>query len=100
LPEYQQTIFDEIEYTLSYVDDEDIISSDVEPLQLFIGFKSEEEGALRSILQLYKRRSSFMGTYSISSSETNYITFNTLDIDGPDKRGEIKLNQDSDDVFY
>jgi hypothetical protein len=36
LPEYQQTIFDEIEYTLSYVDDEDIISSDVEPLQLFI----------------------------------------------------------------
>jgi hypothetical protein len=34
LPEYQQTIFDEIEYTLSYVDDEDIISSDV--LQLFI----------------------------------------------------------------
>jgi hypothetical protein len=26
LPEYQQTIFDEIEYTLSYVDDEDIIS--------------------------------------------------------------------------
>jgi hypothetical protein len=66
LPEYQQTIFDEIEYTLSYVDDEDIISSDVEPLQLF-RFKSEEEGALRSILQLYKRRSSFMGTYSISS---------------------------------
>jgi hypothetical protein len=55
LPEYQQTIFDEIEYTLSYVDDEDIISSDVEPLQLFIGFKSEEEGALRSILQLYKK---------------------------------------------
>jgi hypothetical protein len=40
-----------------------------------------------------------LGTYSISSSETNYITFNTLDIDGPDKRGEIKLNQDSDDVL-
>jgi hypothetical protein len=33
-----------------------------------------------------------LGTYSISSSETNYITFNTLDIDGPDKRGK-KLNQ-------
>jgi hypothetical protein len=100
LPEYQQTIFEEIEYTLSYVDDEDIISSDVEPLQLFIGFKSEEEGALRSILQLYKKEEvPFMGTYSISSNETNYITFNTLDIDGPDKRGEIKLNQDSDDVF-
>jgi hypothetical protein len=54
------------EYTLSYVDDEDIISSDVEPLQLFIGFKSEEEGALRSILQLYKKEEvPFMGTYSI-----------------------------------
>jgi hypothetical protein len=57
LPEYQQTIFDEIEYTLSYVDDEDIISSDV--FTTIHRFKSEEEGALRSILQLYKRRSSW-----------------------------------------
>jgi hypothetical protein len=99
LPEYQQTIFDEIEYTLSYVDDEDIISSDVEPLQLFIGFKSEE-GALRSILQLYKkRRSSFYGNLFNIINETNYIN-SIRYIDGPDKRGEIKLNQDSDDVFY
>jgi hypothetical protein len=60
--------------TLSYVDDEDIISSDVEPLQLFIGFKSEEEGALRSIYNYIKEEVPFMGTYSISSSETNYIT--------------------------
>jgi hypothetical protein len=47
------------------------ISSDVEPLQLFIGFKSEEEGALRSIYNYIKRKKFLLGTYSISSSETN-----------------------------
>ena len=33
------TIFDKIEYPLSYIDDEVDISTDVEPLQLFIGFR-------------------------------------------------------------
>ena len=52
-PSYQQTIFDKITYDLSYIDDEDDISSLTEPLQLFIVFRSNDEGALRSILQLY-----------------------------------------------
>ena len=48
-PQYQQTIFDTVEYDLPYIDDENDISSDVEPLQLFLGLKSVEEGALWSV---------------------------------------------------
>lgn len=93
--EYQKTIFDKIEYTLSYIDDENDISTNVEPLQLFVGFQSQSEGALRSILQLYKQENI---SFTISSSQSQYITMETLDING-DKRGQIKLNVNSDEIF-
>ena len=54
-PEYQQTIFDEVYYPLSYIDDETDISTAPEPLELFLGFRADDEGAIRSILQLYKK---------------------------------------------
>lgn len=95
-PEYQKTIFDKIEYTLSYIDDENDISTNVEPLQLFVGFQSKNEGALRSILQLYKKEDI---SFAISSNQSQYITMETLDINGPDKRGQIKLNVNSNEVF-
>jgi len=95
-PEYQKTIFDKIEYTLSYIDDETDISTNVEPLQLFVGFQAQSEGALRSILQLYKHEDI---SFTILSDQSQYITMETLDIDGPDKRGQIKLNTNSTDVF-
>jgi len=95
-PEYQKTIFDKIEYTLSYIDDENDISTNVEPLQLFVGFQSQNEGALRSILQLYKQEAI---SFTFSSSQSQYISIETLDINGPDKRGQIKLNVNSDEVF-
>lgn len=94
--EYQKTIFDKIEYTLSYIDDESDISNNVEPLQLFVGFQSQNEGALRSILQLYKQEAI---SFTISSSQSQFISIETLDIDGPDKRGQIKLNVNSDEIF-
>ena len=95
-PEYQQTIFDRIEYPLSYIDDELDISTDVEPLQLFVGFRSDNEGALRSLLQLYKKEEIF---FTINSSETEQVYLQTLDINGPDKRGLISLGQYSIDSF-
>jgi len=52
---YQQTIFDSIEQDLEYIDDNEDVSVVPEPIQLFIGYNSKNEGALRSILQLYKR---------------------------------------------
>lgn len=96
LPEYQQTIFDRIEHTLPYIDSSDDISSDVEPLQLFLGFKSKDEGALRSVLQLYKKEEIEFNI--ISNSSTN-ITLKTLDINDENKRGEISINEGSSDHF-
>jgi hypothetical protein len=99
-PEYQKTIFDKIEYTLSYIDDENDISTNVEPLQLFVGFQSQSEGALRSILQLYKKEDiSFTINSSSNPINLQYITVETLDVDGPDKRGQIKLNVGSTETF-
>jgi len=95
-PEYQQTIFDEIHNTLEYIDDEDITSIEPEPIQIFIGFKSEDEGAIKSILQLYKREDISL-TY-ISSSLTN-ITFETIDQDSTDKRGYITIDTYSSENF-
>lgn len=93
--EYQQTIFDKIDYKLSYIDDEDDISADVNPLEVFIGFKSENEGALRSILQLYKREDV---KFTISSDIDTLITLTTL-FDNNDKRGLISINTNSSEYF-
>jgi hypothetical protein len=94
--EYQKTIFDKIEYTLSYIDDENDISTNAEPLQLFVGFQSKSEGALRSILQLYKHENI---SFTIPSSQSQYITMETLDLEGPDKRAHIKLSIGSTESF-
>ena len=53
LPEHQQTIFPIIASQLSYLDDEFDTSAVPEPIETFIGFNSQIEGGLRSILQLY-----------------------------------------------
>lgn len=94
-PQYQQTIFDKVEYTLSYIDDESDISVESESLELFLGFKSEDEGALRTVLQLYKKEEI---EFTIESDDSTYITFETL-VDNGDKRGLIKLSDSSSEVF-
>lgn len=91
-PEYQQTIFDRIEYPLPYFDDVDEFTSEVEPLQLFIGFRSDDEGAFESTLQLYEKEDI---KFTINSDEDSYITMDTIERDG-DRYGEIKLNSVSE----
>lgn len=93
--EYQQTVFNQIEYTLSYIDDSDDVSVEAQSLELFLGFRSEQEGALRSVLQLYKKEEI---EFDILSSSITNITFETLDPDG-DKRGRIKINETSTENF-
>ena len=88
LPQYQQTIFDKIEYNLSYIDDEYDVSTDVEPLQLFLGFKSEDEGALKSILQFYKKEEI---EFSIDSDQFTNLSLEL--IEGDDRRGVITINE-------
>ncbi len=97
-PEYQQTVFDKVEYKLSYIDDEDDVSIEAEPIQTFIGFKSENEGALRSILQLWKKEDITVN-YESNSTNGNILSFETLDPNGPDKRGQIKINVGSTEEF-
>lgn len=94
--EYQQTIFDEIRYDLSYIDDNNDISNSPTSLELFLGYKSENEGALRSILQLYKKENI---SISFTSTINNIISIKTLDIDGNDKRGILEINANSSYYF-
>jgi hypothetical protein len=94
-PEFQQTIFDKIEYDLSYLNDVDDITSEVEPIQLFLGFKSDNEGAFSSTLQLFKKEEI---VFDIDSDNNINLTFKTEEIDG-DRFGTITINTLSDEVF-
>jgi hypothetical protein len=95
LPEEQQTVFNKIEYTLSYIDDSDDVSVEAQSLELFLGFRSEQEGAIRSVLQLYKKEEI---SFDIISSSVTNVTFETLDPEG-DKRGRIMINETSTENF-
>jgi len=94
-PEYQQTIFPKVEYTLSYIDDEDDVTVAPEALELFIGFKDENEGALRTVLQLYRKEEI---EFSINSDSNTNLTFTNIVLDGF-RRGQISINQNSPEVF-
>jgi len=97
LPEYQQTVFDKVEYELSYIDDKDDITIEPTPLQIFLGFKASEEGAYKSELKLYKKEEVEFNIVSTSTNDTT-LTFETLYTDN-DKRGQIKLNMMSEETF-
>lgn len=93
LPQYQQTIFPIILRDLSYIDDSDDISTVPTPYQVFIGYNSQLEGGLRSILQLYKKEDIDF-TINTMIDNSNIITFETIVGDGV-KRGSIKLDINS-----
>jgi hypothetical protein len=94
-PEYQQTIFDKVEYNLSYIDDEDDVTVEAQSMELFIGYKSDSEGAIRNVLQLYKKEEI---EFDIDSDSITNITFETL-TNNNDKRGLITINADSPEIF-
>jgi len=94
-PEYQQTVFPKIEYTLSYIDDEDDVTVESEALELFVGYKSETEGSIRSVLQLYKKEEI---DFEILSDSITNLTFQTLR-DNNDKRGLISISSASTETF-
>lgn len=96
LPEHQQTIFSRIEQTLQYIDDEDDISTEPEPMQLFIGFNSQDEGSLRSILQLFKKED--IEITMLPNVNDNIVYFETVEENG-DKFGKITLDTSSIDTF-
>ena len=100
-PQHQQTIFDRVEYTLDYIDDEYSTSSKAKSLELFLGYKSEDEGAVRSVLQLFKQEDI---EFSITSTPTNDVVVNfeilgTASQFDTDKRAVITLNPESTEYF-
>lgn len=98
LPEYQQTVFDKVQFTLDYIDDETDISIKPKPIELFIGYNSQNEGAQKSILQLWKKEEVVVEYNSTSTNDT-YLTIQTLDPNTTDKRGIIQINTSSSETF-
>jgi hypothetical protein len=98
-PTYQQTIFPIIEHNLGFIDDDDDISSVPEPIETFIGFRAPEEGALRSILQLFIKEDIDF-TIDTSSDITNEVTFTTIvDPVSGVRTGLIELDSQSNSMF-
>jgi len=98
MSEYQQTVFDVIEIGLDYIDDGDNFSIVPEPLQVFIGYNSPDEGALRSILQLYKKEDIDFTISPLPISDSNIITFEHIETDF-DRYGRISLDVNSSEFF-
>ena len=97
-PRAQQTIFDEIVYTLDYVDSSDNFNFVPTPLQTHIGFNSKQEGVKNSTLLLTKIEDI---EFSITPNSTNdnNITFKVLNDNEGNSWGEIKLNTMSQELF-
>jgi hypothetical protein len=97
MSEYQQTIFNKVEYKLQFVDDSNDISTDTEAIQLFLGFKSDQEGSLRSMLQLFKKEDL---KFNIISNNLTEIIFETIIDDKTfEKTGMVSISENSPDTF-
>jgi hypothetical protein len=97
LPEYQQTIFEEVVTTLDHVDSEDNFSIVPEPLETFLGFKSDDEGPLSSTLLLIKREDI---NFTIIPTSTNYNFIEIKNQFGSaGAYATIKLDVNSTEIF-
>lgn len=96
-PEYQQTIFDEITNTLDFIDSTTDISFLPEPLELFIGFRGDDEGIVSNNLILYKRENI---KFSITTSSSNFdiIQFKYV-VDDVKDYGLLLLSFNSTSLF-
>ena len=98
MPEYQQTVFEKVEYNLNYIDDQDDLSTEPTPLQLFLGFKAQEEGVYSTFLQLY-RREHVEVSYTSTPTNGMEVSIDTyIDSDG-ERVGRIRLDMMSTEFF-
>lgn len=49
-PKFQQTVFDETYHDLIFLDSEDVLDSRPDPIQIFIGYNSKQEGVNKKVL--------------------------------------------------
>ena len=95
----QQTIFDTLEWDLDYIDDNFDISVVPEPIQLFLGFNSTDEGGLRSILQLFiKETVDFTIDTSLDNTDVIYFS-HQYDTQRSKYYGRIYLDNLSTSLF-
>lgn len=94
----QQTIFDEILYTLDYVDSSSNFNFVPKPLQTHIGFNSKQEGVKNSTL-LLSRIEDIEFNILTNSTNDNEISFKVLNDNQGNSWGEIKLNSMSQYIF-
>ena len=71
------------------------MTQEVEPLEVFLGFNSKEEGVRYSELLLIKKEEI---DFSINTDDNNYITFDT-DFNEFGAFGTIKINETSSNFF-
>jgi hypothetical protein len=76
LPEYQQTVFENVVQTLDYIDSSNDISINPIPLETFMGFKGDDEGPMDQYLLLYKRDTASM---SIVSNSLDIVQFQLIE---------------------
>ncbi len=98
-PRAQQTIFDSIEFTLDYIDSTTNLSFVPEPLELFIGFNSRDEGVNNGELILTKvEEIEFNIATNLTNNDTITFEFKE-DVVLGEIRGEISLDILSTEVF-
>lgn len=97
-PEFQQTIFESVSYTLDYIDSSTNISFTPQPIELFLGFNSVNEGPLSSTLKLYFREGLGM-TISSTSLNGQVVTFRYITDEKNGDYGVISLSSQSVDLF-
>lgn len=97
-PVYQQTIFDSIKYDLDYIDSSTNISFVPEPLELFLGFKSKDEGVYKSTLLLSKIEEVEFSIITNPLSD-NLVFEHKEDISTNEKWGEIHIDISSNTYF-
>jgi hypothetical protein len=97
LSEFQQTIFDVVKQDLDFLDSTTNVSFMPEPMEIFIGFNTPDEGPISSNLCLLKREDI---TFDIISnlSNNNIIEFKYID-DDIKPYGQISLSGNSSENF-
>jgi len=101
----QQTIFNNLTYTLDYNDSEENISFTPVSIQTFIGFNSKTEGVINNILNIYEDEDikfTFPSYDSFTNSEFSVTLPDqefTFTHDSENNRGIITLSSNSTDTF-
>lgn len=95
-PEYQKTIFKEVKKSLDFIDSSENPSFLPEPFEIFIGFKSENEGISENKLKIYEKQEV---EYILNSNLSgDYVIF-TSKIENGENLGIIKLSEYSTQSF-